>query len=296
MGADYRNGEYLLRRFDQYCADHLITTMTRRACEGFVAQEDTKRVSLSRDWVACLRGFARWMRIHGDPEAFVLPDCYSPHTPRPETYLITDTEIEVFFAAAAVFTGRHPWSWQATAFFAVMCCLGLRTGETRKLDRCDIDFAKHTITVRESKGSRTRVLPMTVELVETLAACDEKNHRVWPDRQPFFVSSKGTRLVGSRPAAVFKHIWAAAQLPFPSTPPFPRPYCFRHHFAYANLERWAADGRDTPSRLPYLARFMGHCSPRSTLYYLHVSPDFITTWDTTVHPSAGLLPEAGFDD
>ena len=43
----------------------------------------------------------------------------------------------------------------------------------------------------------------------------------------------------------------------------------RHHFAYANIERWMTQGRDVTAMLPYLARYMGHAGFESTFYYVN---------------------------
>ena len=76
----------------------------------------------------------------------------------------------------------------------------------------------------------------------------------------------------------------------------PRPYDFRHHFAYANVERWMAQGKDVMAMLPYLARYMGHGSIESTYYYIHTSPEFLHAYADLTAVSHSLLPEVGFDE
>jgi integrase len=293
MGAAYLQGEYYLRRFDAHLAREGLSRVSREACEGFIAEVGAGRPDASRNWVSCLRGLARWMRRHGDPGAWEPPSYPAP--PRPATYLFRDQELDAFFAQAAAHDGPAPWRWQAKAFFALMHSCGLRTGEARRLDRAGVDLDGLAVTVRDSKGPRTRVLPITGEVAAVLADCDRSNDRWRPGREPLFVSASGARLGHSAPARVFNQIWDAAGLPRPAEPPYPRAYDLRHHFAYANLERWAAAGADTAALLPYLARYMGHASPQSTLYYLHVSPDFIASYDQLARATEGLLPEAGFD-
>jgi len=41
----------------------------------------------------------------------------------------------------------------------------------------------------------------------------------------------------------------------------------RHHFAYANLNRWSEDGKDVNVMLAFLMRYMWHANIQSTLYY-----------------------------
>jgi integrase len=76
----------------------------------------------------------------------------------------------------------------------------------------------------------------------------------------------------------------------------PRPYDFRHHFAYANVERWMAQGKDVTAMLPYLARYMGHATVDSSYYYIHTSPDFMDSYaDIADNKALSVLPEVGFE-
>lgn len=54
----------------------------------------------------------------------------------------------------------------------------------------------------------------------------------------------------------------------------PRIYDFRHHFAWATINRWAREGTDVNAMLPYLMRYMGHNCIKHTLYYFRFVPDF----------------------
>ncbi|GLP82997.1 hypothetical protein TUM20984_44170 [Mycobacterium antarcticum] len=74
----------------------------------------------------------------------------------------------------------------------------------------------------------------------------------------------------------------------------PRPYDFRHHFAYANIERWMNAGDDVTAMLPYLSRYMGHSTFESTYYYVHTSPDFMAAYADITAGRQSLLPPVGF--
>jgi integrase len=69
----------------------------------------------------------------------------------------------------------------------------------------------------------------------------------------------------------------------------------RHYFAYANIERWMAQGKDVTALLPYLSRYMGHATFESTFYYIHTSPDFMDAYAQITRRSETLLPEVGFE-
>ena len=72
----------------------------------------------------------------------------------------------------------------------------------------------------------------------------------------------------------FRRIWKQAYPNF-ILGSRPRAFDFRHHFAWANLNRWAAEMLDVNVMLPYLMRYMGHQSISNTLYYFHFVPDFL---------------------
>jgi integrase len=294
MGAVYARGAQYLRRFGAYCAERGHGRVTRKACEGFVALVDAGRVGADHSWLCYLRGFAHWARLRGDPEAWAFPVGYSPRGARPEVYLLAAAEVEAFFAAAADLDCGKPWAWQAKAFFGMMCACGLRPGEARRLARGDVDARARTVLVRDSKGPVSRLLPLTDEVAAMLEACDAANNRVWPDRSAFFASSSGGPVGAGRVPELFNQIWRAAGLRVPSREPRPHAYSFRHRFACANIERWAQEGQDAAAMLPYLARYMGHASPESTVYYLHISPDYLRLRAAESPASASLLPKAGF--
>ena len=94
---------------------------------------------------------------------------------------------------------------------------------------------------------------------------------------------------------VFNRIWDLAGLARPAGGQQPRPYDFRHHFAYANIERWMARGTDVAAMLPYLSVYMGHATVESTYYYIHTSPDFMDAYSHITKESQSLLPEVGFE-
>ena len=147
-----------------------------------------------------------------------------------------------------------------------MHCCGLRTGETRLLRPEHVHLRDRTLDVVSAKGNRSRRLPLTVEVTEVLAGCDRVTRaRFGPSRGTFFVSATGNQVTAATVGKMFHRIWDQAGLPRPAGGQQPRPYDFRHHFAYANVERWMAQGKDVMAMLPYLARYMGHAQHRVDL-------------------------------
>ena len=65
----------------------------------------------------------------------------------------------------------------------------------------------------------------------------------------------------------------------------------RHHFVYANMNRWLREGKDVNIMLPYLMRYMGHSDVKNTLYYFHLVPDIYGGILDRSRHSEELIPE-----
>jgi len=285
---------WYLRRFDAYCAEHGLAVFDRDTVEGWVrAQLATS--GRYRSWMSYIRDFGRWLTVHGDRDAYVLSGRWKAQFLPAHPYLLGKHEVEAFFAAARLVT-TSPWRWQAVALFTLMHSCGIRTGEARGLLAEHVDLPGRHVEVMWSKGNRSRRLPITGDLAEILAACDAASTaRFGRSRKTFFVSSTGNPVTAATVGVIFNRIWDAAGLPRQAGGQRPRPYDFRHHFAYTNIQRWMTQGIDVTAMLPYLSTYMGHATVESTYYYIHTSPDFMQSYAHMTAEGGSPLPEAGFE-
>ncbi len=243
-----------------------------------------------------IRDFGRWLVAHGNQNAYILTDQWKAPLVPAHPYLTAAHEIEKFFTSAAQLETKSPWKWQAVAFFTLMHSCGIRTGEARSLLTDQVDLSNGRIDIWWSKGNRSRRLPLTSEITEVLGTCEMLSaKRFGPSRHNFFVSAAGSKVAAAAVGIAFNRIWDQAGLPRPINGQQPRPYDFRHHFAYANIERWMTQGKDVTAMLPYLSRYMGHATIDSTYYYIHTSPDFMDAYAQITQKSQLLLPEVGFE-
>lgn len=151
------------------------------------------------------------------------------------------------------------------------------------------------------QGDRSRRLPITGDVTEILSACDAASTaRFGRSRKTFFISSTGNPVTPATVGVTFNRIWDAAEMSRQAGGTRPRPYDFRHHFAYANIERWMTQGVDVAAMLPYLSTYMGHATIESTYYYyyyyyVHTSPDFMQAYAHITAEGGSPLPEVGFE-
>lgn len=296
MGYYGNSRIWYLKQFDAYCAARERTVFDRDTVEGWVSQQLT-RSGRYRSWMSYIRDVGRWLQAHGQRDAYVLSNRWKAAVVPAHPYLLSTHEIEAFFATAASLNAASPWRWQAVAFFTLMHSCGLRTGETRLLRPEHMHLRDRNLDIVTSKGNRSRRLPITGEVSEILADCNRVTRaRFGPTRGTFFVSAAGNQVTAATVGKMFNRVWDQAGLPRPVGGHQPRPYDFRHHFAYANVERWMAQGKDVMAMLPYLARYMGHADIESSFYYIHTSPEFLHAYAHLTAASQSLLPEVGFDE
>lgn len=294
MGCYGTSRVWYLRRFDTYCRQHDRTRFDRETVEGWVL-EQLGRSGRYRSWMSYIRDVGRWLRAHGHADAYVLSDRWKAGSVPAHPYLLSTEEIDRFFTAAAHLHTQSPWRWQAPAFFTLMHSCGIRTGEARGLRTEQVDLDGRHLDIIWAKGNRSRRLPVTEQVLDVLAACDRASRRRFTSRETFFVSATGNPVPAATVGTVFNRIWDQAELPRPLAGTRPSPYAFRHHFAYANIERWMAHGQDVTALLPYLSRYMGHASFESTYYYVHTSPDFMRGYADIAAAGPSPLPEVGFE-
>jgi integrase len=295
MGFSGASRIWYLKQFDAYCTRNDRTTFDRDTVEGWVTEQlaSSRRY---RSWMSYIRDVGRWLQAHGNSDAYVLSDQWKAAFVPAHPYLLSTNEVERFFTAAARIKAESPWRWQAVAFFTLMHSCGLRTGETRLLRTDRVDLDEGHIDVVWSKGNRGRRLPLTGDVIEVLTACDRATREQFGQtRRTFFVSAAGNQVTAATVGKIFARICDQAGLPRAVGGQRPRPYDLRHHFAYANIERWMRHGLDATAMLPYLARYMGHATIESTYYYVHTSPDFMQTYADITDRTQSVLPEVGFE-
>jgi integrase len=190
MGCYGKSRIWYLKRFDAYCTAHDRAGFDRDTVEGWVS-EQLARSSRYRSWMSYIRDVGRWLQAHGHADAYVLSDRWKAQVVPAHPYLLSRREIEAFFAAAARLDAHCPWRWQAVAFFTLMHCCGLRTGETRLLRPEHVHLRDQNLDVVSAKG-RSRRLPLS-----------SRSPRSWPAAtgyRPHGSARRGARSSSPRPA------------------------------------------------------------------------------------------------
>lgn len=293
LGYVYQTASYYLK--------HYAAFVKRNSREGFPDKATTEQYMAELSihpgthygTASAVREFCRYL-THQGLDVYIPSSNISRQAAPEPPYFFTDTEIACFFTAADSFSPNPNFPGREIiipAFFRLMYCCGTRCKETRMLLCSNVSLPEGYIDIIQSKGHKNRRLHISGELCKYLKEYDRDISTIYPGREYFFPG------VGKKPylgegfvCGNFHRCWDKAFPDF-NNDHYPRAYDFRHHFAWANINKWAAEGLDVNAMLPYLMKYMGHASVNQTLYYFHFVPDFYPEYKAMASASEDIIPE-----
>ena len=297
-GYQYQTGAYYLKKYAGFVMETApdTTVPDKATVERFLETFQDTPGSLYNA-AAFLREFSRYLSARGI-RAYLIPSGRL-HLPTPvQPYFFTEQEILAFFrecdrtVEAPRLKGRN---LVLPAIFRLIYCCGLRCKEARMLARENAHLDEGFLDILQSKGPKGRRIHISGELVEYLVTYDRRISRLFPERVTFFPNREDHPYSASWLEENFLRFWYAAFPEKKGSGISIRPYDFRHHFVYANMNRWLREGKDVNAMLPYLMRYMGHSDVKNTLYYLHLVPDIYGGLLDRSRHSEKLIPEVDDD-
>ena len=294
LGYVYDTPERYLRHYQDHMAEKYphLDLPDKESTDRFLNNYQGQSGGLYNA-MAPLREFSRYLFKIGYREAYLVPSKQMPKL-RPEPpYFFTEEELSAFFRECDSFyeekPGPHARGDVIPAVFRLLYCCGLRPKEARMLPAKNVQLAEKYIDIIQSKGPKSRRVYISDELASYLAHYNSRMSGIFPERKYFFPRDREKPYSVQSICYNFRTIWKRS---FPEwTGKLPRIYDFRHHFAWASINRWAREGTDVNAMLPYLMRYMGHNCIKHTLYYFRFVPDFYEDYKTLSHQLNDRIPE-----
>lgn len=224
-----------------------------------------------RMWI--VRAFCVYASRH-DPDHFV-PDLAGfpqPGPPKPP-HIFSEQEIVRVLRATDALSPRHNSPLHGLVYRLAVVLLyttGLRRGELVRLLISDCDLIERTLLIRVSKFHKSRLIALSDDAARELERYLRARLGLPHDAPaPLLVSSlRGLRTYsGAGLGEGLQRLFRRADVTTASGRP-PRVHDLRHTYAVHALLRWYRAGADVQSKLPVLARSMGHVSIVSTAHYL----------------------------
>lgn len=187
-----------------------VTTVTIKDLRLFLMREEdrgNKSATLAHK-ITQLRSFFRWLHrerlIHEDPMELI----DSPRLPEPPPRFLSYDEIEAVREAAAGHLPRE-------TMVEVLYSSGMRVSELVALDWRDVNLTIKQATVRDGKGGKSRVVPLSTRAARLLQRLLERRK----DKQPWvFRSQFDQRMSKATVQWHMRKLGEQAGLPFQLTP------------------------------------------------------------------------------
>jgi integrase len=199
-------------------------------------------------------------------------------TKRATPYIYSDDEIRGLLKATRNLppsTGLRPWTYYT--LLGLMAVTGMRIGEVIRLDRTDVDLEQGLLTVRLTKFSKSRLIPLHSSTVKELKVYLQRRDQLYPrpSTSRFFLSNQGTPLADYIVRWTFVKLSRQIGLRRVGDSSGPRLHDLRHRFAVTTLLHWYRTGVDVEQHLPVLSTYMGHAHVTDTYWYLSAIPELL---------------------
>ena len=156
-------------------------------------------------------------------------------------------------------------------------CTGMRPPEPLRLCRDDVDLRADTITIRETKFAKSRIVvlhPSTTDALRAYARLRDRRVRK-PKCSAFFLLDDGTPLTHRKALRAFRTLrrqmgWESQPVPRP-----PRLYDLRHSFVCRRLLAWYREGIDVHVSIAALSTYLGHVKVTDTYWYVTGIPELM---------------------
>jgi len=304
LGRAYKGEENILRRWDDFLVRHYGKAREVRP-EMFHAWAQTMPAltpTVRRQRMRIVRNFLLFYARRHPRTA--IPDLWTFPRPGPRQppRLVSAKEMARILATAALLPPSHQNPLRAEtvrlALVLLFCC-GLRRGELLQLRIRDVDLQENVIRVEATKFHKSRLVPLPESVaseVRHYLAVRRRTRRMTESDGPLLWSNNPVTGQKTYSAPALANNWhllcmAAGVLDERGRPP--RLHDVRHSFAVAALSRWYEQGADVHNKLPHLATYLGHVSPVSTHYYLHLSSELSHAASRRFHQYVHRIFEPG---
>lgn len=280
LGYAFQKQAAILRSMARYVeAGQLDGPLTRQVAFDLVfSREGTANGRAIRHGV--LRRFCDYLAIY-DPRTEALdPRAFPRYRAVPPPRILGDEELGSLMSACQRVSPDYPQRGATlTVLVGLLASTGLRSGETLRLDRADVDLIDGVLHIRKTKFRKDRLVPVHSTTLAVLRNYARRRNAVFPTpKDPgFFVSSRGNRLSPSGLKAAFG---AACKLAgFDSGRDGGkalRPHDLRHRFVVTRLAAWHRENANVQALLPVLATYLGHARYNDTAYYVTATADLLS--------------------
>ena len=284
LGAKFELGARILNRFcNALTSDIDCDAVSREDVCNFLSGNGVRLTRYRHNKYCTLNGFYRYAINRGYVSQSPLPapdeEPKPPSTAPP--YIFSKDEVRRLLDAIEQTVSQRckldPDTLQA--LLLVLYGTGLRISEALDLTLADADLEEQVLTIRDTKFSKSRLVPIGDQLSGVMRTyITLRLRRPLPKdmNSTVFACPDGSALTYRIVQSNFAKLLSAAGIR--NTDDGRRKPCrhsFRHSFAVNRLTSWYREGADVQRLLPVLATYLGHVNLSGTQVYLSMTPELL---------------------
>jgi len=266
---------YFLKDFDKFCVASFLNAdvLTADIAETWIRKTDSKSKAHMSRRVRTMKHLGLYQQSLGKPS--YVPNYALHYGKSEEPNLLSDEQLAEFFEIVDTqITTTKTFPNNDVIFpmmFRLNYCCGLRSSESCNLKMEDVDLAKGTLSIYNSKGFKDRMIFMSDDVCDLCVRFNEFYSKVIPGRTHFFQPSKVRSCYNSAEITRFFDI-VLKKTSFCEVPGKKHTaHGLRHLFAVQNIKKCAEHGENFGNWMQYLCKHMGHKHIKYTMYYLHIT-------------------------
>lgn len=281
VGFDLRIDERQLRAFARFAEQKGHRGPLTQALAVRWAQSARRGTRLT--WARRLQVLRAFMQYHADRDANterMPPGLFGPVSRRLVPHIYTEREIAALLEAAAQLrsvTGLRLRPRTYVTLFGLLASTGLRISEALALTPTDVDLPGASLTVRQTKFRKSRLVPLHPTTVTALTQyVDARRHSVRDqDIGTFFISDRGTRLSERMAQHTLARLRRRLGWVGRGSYPWPRIHDLRHTYVCRALVRAYQDRQRVDHIIDVLSTYVGHASVSDTYWYVTAIPELL---------------------
>jgi integrase len=277
MGFELRGEGYQLHAFARFANEQgHVGPVTTSLLLHWVQMAPTPGPVTAARRVEVLRPFLKYCRQF-DPACPALPlDLCGPGHRRLSPHIYTEAEIAGLLDAASELKphGLRPLTYMT--LFGLLAATGMRVSEALRLERSQLNIKQSTLTVRETKFKKSRLVPIHRSTVNALERYAEATAGI--PRQPgvnaFFLTAAGWPLPKRTVHHTFDVLRRGLGWVARGGHPQPRIHDLRHTFICRALVRGQQENQ-VDHVADAIATYVGHAKVSDTYWYLSATPELM---------------------
>lgn len=289
-----------LKSLDEYIVVHHITVLDRATVDGWLSTLSGSESTIQHT-VCTVRLYIIFLNKSGT-KAYIpaVPKCHDDYIP----YIFSDDEINSIIETA----DSYPSRWNNTIPYIgiefpiivrIALCCGLRLSECVSLKKKNIHFDDGILIVENSKGNKSRMVPMHQSLTELLEKYCILMNIQNPDSWLFPGKELSSHVEGEK--IYFRFAWVlkangilTSKERFERGPCF---HCLRHVFVLNSFKQLSTNGISVDNAVPYLSIYLGHSSLVETERYMKFTTEMFKDKFRKFHDfSSSIYPEVHYEE